>query len=180
MGLRLLDVEDRYLFTVGREIEGILNVDRERVPIRARVVRSFQNQVGMVFESLSDETKRFLGSLIDPSKIGLRLKLMPNSGRSSEMIWYHGPFSTDVVVWTEPEDRVLVSFMGSFVQWSQSLGLQTGQILSSDCSDLGSGLVFLQSIEMKVDPQIDTKKVSWVKQLLQDSIVTPEIKEKFK
>ena len=170
MGLWLLDQADLEYFAVGSEIEGHLNLEREKYAVRAHVRNVAPDRVGCEFEVLSPETQKALDHLLDPKILGRELKPIPSAGKN--MLWYHGPSGTDLLLRRLPDgqyERMTLYVLGTFVQWDEEQGLSTGRALASDLKSEVRGILRLETLYLDSDPKADRSKLGIAKTVILSS-----------
>ncbi len=176
MALRVLEENDLLAFPVGAHVEGIVNLNREKYPVQARVRHVGPELVGFEFENLTESVSSALNRFLDPSVLGTELKPIPSNENS---LWYHGPSGTDVYLWRGVDGsykRIAIVVLASFIQWDETSGISTGQIESSFEPSEVRGVVRFETLLLKPDAAIDSRKLAIAKTLLQSSQLPQDLK----
>lgn len=178
MGLSLIEREDLILFPPGRVVSGDLHIGDEKVHVDLHIKTIHGKTVGCRFQELSDLAKRSLEVFLDPNRLGKLLKSMP-AHQEERVIWYHGPGTTDLIIWKGP-DRISRRFVlyvyGSFVQWDREEGLISGRTLATDQESEVNGVVRLETRLLEEDPKPDQGKIEIAKKIILSSKLPEEIK----
>lgn len=178
MCLRLLEGDDRALFTVQAYLSGTLNLRGEKFPVAARVRHVGAERIGCQFESMSASVESALAEALDPTKLGAGLRAMPVAGPGSH--WYRGPSGTDLI-WEEASNggmvRVLLTFLESFVSWESDGGLTTGRVMPSSKASEASGLLLWETLDLASDAGVDAEKLRIAKTILLSSNLKKELKD---
>ena len=178
MGFLLTEPEDRLLFIVGHSIEGILNLLRQRYPVKAKVRSVSADRVGCEFESPSADLIKAIDAVMDPKRLGESLKPMPAG--VTGMLWYHGAMGTDLF-FTRSVDGQYSSFtlyvFRDFVQWDREKDLQTGSTHGVSGANPSEGALRHQTLELKPDDAADPKKLDIAKTLILSSKLPLELQK---
>ena len=177
MGLWLMEQDDLAHFAVGLEIEGILNLKREKYPIQCRVRNLRSDRVGCEFLNLSDDVSAALVALLDPVLLGAELKPIP----STEMhtLWYHGPSGTDLLLRRAPDgsfQSFIVYALGNFVQWDSEMGIKTGSTHASQQRGEIRGILRLEPLLLDADPVPVGEKLEIAKTIILSSNLSQDLK----
>ncbi|MCC7441112.1 MAG: PilZ domain-containing protein [Bdellovibrionales bacterium] len=178
MAVRILEHADLALFSVGHQVQGVLNLHREKFPVIGRVKHLRPDLAGVEFESLAAETVRALGRFLDPAELGRELRPLPSSTDESAT-WFHGPTGTDVLVWRQPSGnlgRVAIFLFSSYVQWDPELGLSTGYTQPAEEASEVRGAVRFDTLLLKPDDVPDSAKLDLAKTLVLSSNMPVELK----
>ena len=168
--LRLLDHEDAVHFPVGGEVTGVLNLQRERFTVRAKIRNLTRDRVGAEFDSLSDEVKRGLEVRLAPQYLGESLRPMPSSGIG--VLWYEGVSGTRLFLWRSADGsfhRFALWALGQLIQWDSESGLSTGLLEPSGAPALERGAVLEESVDFNRDSKPDPRKLLVAKTILLSS-----------
>ncbi len=180
MALRILEAQNFYLFPVGTQFDGTLNLKGVKHEVRARVRHLGPSSVGAQFESLSTEASRALHGFLDPAALGKELKPIPASENST--LWYHGPSGTDLLLKRSADGqyhRMTVYILGSYVQWSEGPpeSLITGQVRSAEENDESRGVLRFETMLLDADQSIDAGKLEVAKTLILSSNLAEDFKK---
>lgn len=181
MAIRILDPQDFYLFTVGRKIEGIINLKREKHPITAEVKFVGRETVGIQFKDLVPATRAAMAAFLDPVQLGVELRPIPSV--DGNPLWYHGPAGTDLLLWRATDGnfwKLLVYLPGgaeggSFVQWDDDK-LSTGHTQTSREPSETRGALRFESWLLQADSSPDSAKLAIAKQLIMSSNLPQDLK----
>jgi hypothetical protein len=177
MALRLIDPEDLRIFSVAAEIQGTLNIRREKFPIRARVRNVRPDVVGCEFENLESVTAEALKRFLDPDSLGQELRPIPASGQGT--LWYHGPSGTDLLLWRGIDGqyhRLTLYVQGNYIQWESEPGVSTGRAEASQERSEIQGILRLETMLLAADAQPDPAKLTIAKNLLMSSNLPQDLK----
>lgn len=176
MALRVVEREDLEHFTVGREIEGTLNLRREKYSVQARVRHIGKDLVGCEFHDLSNEVNQAMTRILDPKILGQEMKPVPSNDLG---IWYHGTSGTEFMIWRDVDGRqtkLAILVLGNLVQWEETLGLSTGLVKSSFEESHVLGVTRFETLLIEADERIDQQKLSIAKVLLTSCNLPEELK----
>jgi hypothetical protein len=179
MGLWLFDRSDLNLFAVGGELEGTLNLKREKYLIQGRIRNLSSDRIGCEFEGLSQSCLAALARFLAPATLGAELKLLPSVELNT--LWYHGPSGTDLLVRHGADgrfQRMTLYALGNFVQWDESEGLTTGSTAPSSNHSEVRGVHRLEAIYFYPDPTLDLEKLEIAKTIVLSSNLSLELKNK--
>lgn len=177
MSLRLLNIEDRVLFSIGTKIQGFINVGQKKHSVHALVRNLRGNHVGCEFFNLEKEVSEDLTRWLDPLELGQSLRLMPTpvgfGGCALDWVWYHGRSGTEVLARVNQSiEKVVVVLWGAyFVEWCSHLGLSTGTVRFSDGQDSVQGVFYVSPEWFKADQESDSQKLDLAKSVLSYSKV---------
>ena len=177
MAFWISPTEDQGQFSVGLMLEGIINLMRQKYPVKARVRRLSRDRVGCEFEDISSELALAITELMNPVRIGQELK--PRPGLQKGKIWYQGPAGTDLLLLRSLDGQyqsLTLSVLNSFIQWESEEGLFTAQIQSSGQSGPVQGIVRLETLELEKDQTPDPTKLSIAKTVILSSKLPLELK----
>lgn len=177
MSFRILDPADRNEFAVGGSIQGILNLNREKHPISAKIRNLAGDRVGCQFENLIASTKKAISQFFDPEFQGASLKPIPASAFST--LWYHGECGTELLLKRNPDGKfqdLNLYFSGVYVQWIDPEGLSTGSIKDTGESGETMGIVHLQSCLLEKDPAPDSEKLNIAKKIILSSNLPQDLR----
>lgn len=166
MALRIVDQADLVHFTVGRELEGTLNLRRQKYPVKARVRHIGKDLVGCQFHDLNAEVTRALEKVLDPKTLGQEMKPVPSNDLG---IWYHGTSGTEFMIWRDVDGRqtkLAILVLGNLVQWEENTGLSTGVVESSFEESHVLGVTRFETLLIRPDSRIDHQKLSIAKRLI--------------
>jgi len=177
LALKVLETKDSFFFPIGREVSGHLKIEEYKIPLKLKVVHIDRHFAGCQFENIEKESLNTLKNLLNPKYVGERLKLMPSY--ESQGFWYHGPFSTEVVIKKNKEGKnneLLISVLGSFLQWGEKKGLSTG--ISEDTADLDaeSSLIHINPLTVIFDDSFDHSKLILCRDMLAASPLSSDLK----
>lgn len=183
MAVRVVDRTDLILFTVGSEIDGTLNLNREKYPVKASVRHIGTDLVGCEFKALKPELKKVLTRTIDPKTLGKELRLIPASEGTA--LWYHAPSGTDLLFWRNANDdrgdtgyrRFAIFVLGSFTQWEHGQGVTTGRTRPSFEAMEVRGVVRFETMLLDPDGRPDTGKLNVAKTLILSSNLPQELRK---
>lgn len=177
MGLLLLDRADLDLFSVGAEIEGHLNLNREKYLVKARIRNISLERIGCEFESFPADAKKALDHLLNPEVLGRELKPIPSPGKN--MLWYHGRSGTDLVLKRKTDGQyqgIILYVLGHFIQWDEETGLSTGRTLPSKLRDEVRGIMRLETLFLESDTTCDPLKLKIAKTVILSSNLPQDLK----
>jgi hypothetical protein len=180
MALRLLDQTDFSLFPVGNHIEGILNLRREKYPVKAKVIHLGRDLVGCRFENLDETVKYALKKELDPGLLGQDMKPFPIAEKGAS--WYRGTSGTDLMMWRDDHGscrKFVLLVLGNYIQWEHSENLRTGQVRASSDLPEEHGVLELETLLLVADPQADPAKLKVAKSLIMGSNLPVELKNWF-
>jgi len=178
MALRILDPDDHILLTVGRKLEGSLNLDGKKFDISAQVRHSGADIVGCRFSDLSKHNFSNIHEFVDPKRIGPLLHAIPRA--DSGTIWYRGPSGTELVfIKTKSDNLIRFSLWMSaiLVQWDEGNGLFTAYTRPSPQRSEKQGVFYLDTLVIKRDSEPDSAKLSIAKKLIMSSNLPQELKD---
>ncbi|MBI4925830.1 MAG: PilZ domain-containing protein [Bdellovibrio sp.] len=167
LALHLIDSKDLVYFTLGAKLSGILNIKSQKEPIQLRVTNISKERVGCEFIDLESSLKEMLKKISDPLFLTKELKLIPGSQQFNG--WYHGAFGTDFYFTVTPESEIknfIFCFSGNFVRWTIEDGVNTGSISPLDEKTEESGVIWLETVLLRVDVNKDCNKLRIAKQLI--------------
>ncbi len=129
-GVRITNPEDLILFTMGRRLEGILNLHGDKQRVSGQVQHVSRGSVGIQFSELEDTVKKAISGFLDPSHLSRGLKRMPGAVDES-LAWWSGASGTEIMVW-RPEasgefERALLLLWGGYVEWNKAGEISTGR-----------------------------------------------------
>jgi hypothetical protein len=179
IGLKLIEDEDLHLFPMGGQISGTLNLEGTRIEMKFRVVHLSKTQIGGEFLDVSREFQIQIGDALDPRRLGGELKPMP--AQKDITHWFHGPFSTDVLLWRGMDglyERFLILVRGRYVQWTEETGTTSGRIESGhgDTSEANWGVFHWDLVEFFKDNAVDRQKLHIAKELILGSKIESDLK----
>lgn len=172
MALRILEPMDMIYFTVGRFVNGTLNLNGKKVPIRAQVRHIKTQMTGCEFIDLDRDTVEMINQFLDPTELGKDLRASPESSGDGA-IWFHGPTGTDLMIWRGIDgefNKFSLYLLGNYVQWESGLGLMSG-VFQSEAA-VGS----MGQITLFEDSEVDHSKLELAKKLILSSALTQELK----
>jgi hypothetical protein len=183
--VRLIDKEDGILFSVGRWIEGMLNLEGEKFNIRAQVKNIRADVVGCEFsKDLPDLSYSALQEYISPAKIGADLKKSPTSPQHN-LIWLHGRCGTELFVWVEQKKseqplRWILFIAGEFVEWVKDPShlFTTGRTEFSKDAAQVQGVLRLDTALLIKDPKPNAGRLAVAKQVVLGCNSLSELKSK--
>jgi hypothetical protein len=188
MSLRLIDPNDLLHFTVGREIEGQLQLWRPaKWPVKARVVSIRGELVGLEFKALASETSRTLSKFLDPALRAATMKRMPVS--NDRLHWYHGEGGLDLYVWFSERDSSHASrfcLMTGVASGAVVIGegaspssivLRTGKTGDASAAPIQHGVVQDETQGLKLDVEPDAEKLGIAKSVILSSNMTESLKK---
>ena len=134
MAIRVIDENDLILLAVGSEVAGVLNLRREKMPVRGRVRHLVGDRVGIAFEKLEKSTEETLSKFLDPRILGADLRPMPTS-EAVAGLWFHGSSGTDL--WLERSvdggvRQFLLLMLGCFVRWKAVSGVSSSEAVGPE------------------------------------------------
>jgi hypothetical protein len=170
LAFRVLEAADLSLFTVGAEVNGVLNLRGTKYPFLARVRHGRADLVGCQFEWMGPGLERALARYLDPVELGKELQ--PAPPLEGGTIFYHGPSGTEFTLARSSDGtytRMTIHVLGSIVQWDQTNGLTTGETTASREKSENRGSVRYETMLLQADEAPDPKKLEIAKQLLVSS-----------
>jgi hypothetical protein len=176
--IRVLELSDLILFSVGAPISGTLNVDGQKLSVFGRVAHLRADLVGAQFGELEAKVRNALEAFLDPAHLGKELKLRPHSSR--DVVWYTGPSGTHLFFGKDAQGvsrKVSALVLGSYVQWEEGLGLTTGTYSFSEDRDEVYGALRLETVLFKADPSVDSAKTDLAKRLVLGSNLSQDLKD---
>jgi hypothetical protein len=177
MAIRVIDRADFFHFMIGADIEGILNIRREKFQVAGKVRHLGKDLVGIEFTPLPASVEHALASYLDPVILGQDLRAVPTGDDS---MLYASTSGTEVLFVRDRAGRCIrltVMILGSLVQWEQSNGLRTGTIRNSYEESLNTGVTRLDTMLFDEDRSIDPQKLNLAKQLISSSNLSEEMKK---
>jgi hypothetical protein len=177
MALRVLNSDDLLLFPVAMEIQGVLNLKGQRVPVRAKVRHVGREMIGCEFQGLEPETKTIIGQFLRPEVLARELRPIPSSEMGA--LWYHGPSGTDLLFWRGLDGqyhRLAFYLCGNFIQWDQQEGLVTGTVQGSQSAGEEHGVVRFDTMVIQKDSSPDVNKLDIAKVLVLSSNLPEDMK----
>jgi hypothetical protein len=177
MALRVVDREDLYLFMVGAEVQGTLNIRREKFQISGRVRHLGRELVGIEFDQLPSSVEHALEGYLDPTTLGRALRPVPTGDAS---LLYASTSGTELLLNREADGRytkITVMILGSLIQWDARTGLRTGLLRNSYEDSLVFGVTQLETMLFDEDSAIDPQKLNLAKQLISSSNLSEDLKK---
>ncbi len=175
LALRLIDKEDGILFTVGRHIEGTLNLEGAKFSISAQVKNLRADVVGCEFKKdLPQASRAAIEDYILPAHIGSDLKPSPTSP-AADMLWLHGRCGTELLIWLEAGDlknvRKWILFVGGFfVEWIAESASEdrftTGRTEHSSQTAEVRGVLRYETTVLLRDSALDASRLGIAKQVI--------------
>jgi hypothetical protein len=178
MSFWLNESEEAGLFPIGYKLDGILNMQREKFPVTARVSSLSSDRIGCQFEALAGSTVQALKRFLDPAVLARELRPFPTPGVSNTL-WYHGPTGTDLVFRHGLDGRYTVFTvyaLGSYIHWEEESGLATGKTESSGERCEQQGVLRLETLLLTTDPAPDPQKLKVAKTLILSSNLPQDTK----
>ncbi|MGE0614895.1 MAG: PilZ domain-containing protein [Bacteriovoracia bacterium] len=179
MAIQVVEPQDFAHFPVGRQIEGILNIQRTKYPVIAMVRHLGGSIVGCEFGQLPPKTEKAIHEFLDPKVIGPELREAPVKNRDA--IWFHAASGTELVFYRREAEqafrRFTVQIFGSYVRWDDHDGLSTGQVQAVDDRRSVPGIIRLETMILSPDGQVDSGKLDIAKQLILSSNIPQEFKD---
>jgi hypothetical protein len=178
MAVRILDPEDLRLFPVAARVEGTLNLQGDRVPVKAQVRHVRVDRIGCQFTELNPSAQDHLRRFLDPVHVGGQLKPLPVSEGST--IWYHGPSGTDLLFWRGVDGqfrRAVMHFLGQYVTWESDEALATGLADPAGEHSEVRGVVRFETLRLHADEKPDPAKLQIARQLLQASSLPEDLRK---
>lgn len=177
MAIRVTEREDFFPFMVGAEVQGTLNVRREKFGVSGTVRHLGRDLVGIEFGPLPASVEHALAGYLDPATLGAELRAVP-TGDSS--LFYASTSGTEIL-FARGEDgrcvRLTVMILGSLIQWDASTGLRTGLVKNSYEESLVTGVTRLDTLLFQEDPAIDPQKSDLAKRLVSSSNLPEDLKK---
>ncbi len=185
MALHLIEENDRSQFPVGERVRGEININRQKYAVEATVRNHRDGLVGVEFQGLTQSVKKAIKTLLSPCSLGRSLKMIP--AHQVGYFWFHGPSGTDLVLYkgeAQSVQKFVLYVLGSFIQWENSQGVQTGRLIyqSQDgasvipVSNEIQGIVELESTILQTDPLPDPKKIKIALEVIGSSKIPEELK----
>lgn len=177
LALRVLEPEDLIYFTAGTHIEGVLNLKGKKLKVAAVVKHVGRSYVGCRFESLEGEALQQLTDFLDPGRLGKELHALPTHD-NEKILWFHGPSGADLLFWRGAQReyrRVCLHIYGSYIQWDEEKGLETGTSMASDDRPEVNGLIRLETCLLDPDSSPDEQKLKLAKTLILSSNLPKEL-----
>jgi hypothetical protein len=177
MAIRVADREDLYLFQVGAEVQGTLNIRREKFQIHGQVRHLGTDLVGIEFAALPASVEHALASYLDPAMLGQELKPVP-TGDSS--LLYASTSGTELLFIRDPGariTRIVVMMLGALIQWDLRTGLRTGLVKNSYEESMAVGITRLDTLLFAEDSAIDPQKLNLANRLISSSNLTEDLKK---
>ncbi len=162
--LQLLDEADAARFPLGSEVRGTLNLNREKIPVRAQVRNhdSRGSRIGLEFQSLAESSRETIEALLHPARLGESLRPVP--AEATGALVYEGLSGTRAAWWREWDGsyrRFWVSVLGCVVVWDTAEGLASGR--------LTEGGAIRETPEFTRDSAVDAGKLAVAKTVLLSS-----------
>jgi hypothetical protein len=177
MGFWLSEPNDLGFFSIGLLLTGVLNLRREKYPVKIRVRNLRQDRVGGEFEDLSEEITKAILGFLDPALLGAGLKPIP--AQDLHTLWYHGPSNTDFLVRRKSDgtcEKWTLYVLGSFIQWVFDQGISTGRILPAKEQSQVRGIVRLENLLLVPDVSPDSGKLAIAKTVILSSNLSQDLK----
>ena len=177
MSLGLMDPLDGEVFSVGMMIEGMINLKREKYPIKARVRYLRGSRVGCEFESLPHEAALKIAQFLDPVALGKELRPIP--APELDNLWYHGPSGTDLLfrrLIDGQYHRVILYVLDSYVQWDETDGLSTGETRISKEKGETRGVLRFETLLLEPDSSPHLEKLDIAKTVILSSNLPQDLK----
>jgi hypothetical protein len=181
MALGILDPQDLYLFPMGTQLYGTLNLKGEKFTVKTQVVYVHRNVIGCRFSEATQEFSSALDRCLDPKILGQELKRIPSLETKS--VWYHGKTGCDLIFFgAEAADikriqKVLCCVLGYFVQWDKGAGITTGSTRSAHHIPESWGLLTFETMVLSKDPAPDTEKLTIAKKIVLSSNLESNLKD---
>jgi hypothetical protein len=181
MAIRVREPEDLYLFSVGRHIEGILNLRREKYPVRGEVKHAGRELIGIQFRDLEEKTKEALQQFLDPAVLGAELRPLPSVGGNP--FWYHAGAGVDFLLWLDGEGSFTEWMLywpgdahgGRYAQW-KSGALSTGMAHWGQETAVVQGALRFETRRLVPDEDLDPQKLAIAKQLILSSNLPQDLR----
>lgn len=177
MAIRVSDREDLFLFMIGAEVHGILNIRHEKFQISGKVRHLGRDLVGIEFAELPASVAHALAGYLDPVMLGQELRPVPTGDTA---LLYASTSGTEVFFDRDPEGRfkrVTVLLLGSLIQWDERTGLRTGLVKNSFEESLVTGVTRLETMLFQEDFAIDPQKLNLAKRLVSSSNLSEDLKK---
>lgn len=181
MALTLLEEQDLFLFPIGTQLWGTLNLKGEKCSVKMQVVFVHRNVIGCRFSEATKEFKAALSRCLDPKVLGQELKRIPSLETKS--VWFHSKTGCDLIFFgAESTDvkriqKVLCCVLGHFVQWDKSMGISTGSTRSAHNIPESWGLLSFETMVLSRDPSPDSEKLSIAKKIVLSSNLDTHLKD---
>lgn len=178
MAIRVVDSQDLLLLTLGKSVQGILNLKREKYPIAAKVKHVFKDWVGLHFEKLKPNARKAIQGFLSPTSLGKELKPIPSSLEGTTL-WFHGPTGTDFLAWKGDQGdwkKFYLFIFGSYVFWEAPGSLSTGkaQFLHQECES--RGVFRLEQTLLEPDSKPDKSILELARRLIHHSNLPKPLK----
>lgn len=172
VALRLIDSEDGILFTVGRSVEGILNLEREKVPVRGTVRFQKAHMVGIEFHAVEE-----LKKILNPEQLGKAFHRMPTPPEGF-VEWYSGHFGSYLLIEGDPIERCTFLFLSQFCEWTAGDGWRTGTTRPSGDASEVRGVLTMDPTDFARDSKANADKIQIAKKILLGSNLSEATKKK--
>ncbi len=182
MAIRVAEREDLYLFQVGAEVQGTLNIRREKFQVSGQVRHLGVDLVGIEFAALPASVEHALAGYLDPAMLGQELRPVP-TGDSS--LLYASTSGTELLLVRDGLaskgatriTRITVMMLGALIQWDERTGLRTGLVKNSYEESLAVGVTRLDTLLFAEDSAIDPQKLNLAKHLISSSNLSEDLKK---
>jgi len=179
MAVRVPEREDLYLFMVGAEVEGILNIRREKFAVHGKVRHLGKDLVGIEFDELPSSVAYALAAYLNPETLGQELRPVPTGDAS---LFYASTSGTEVLFTRSAFGdarctQLTVMILGSLIQWSERGGLRTGVVKNSYEESMVVGLTRFDTLLFTEDSAIDPQKLNLAKRLISSSNLSEDLKK---
>lgn len=177
MALRILDPSDWIWFSVGAQVQGILNLRREKIPLQARVRHVGSDLAGCEWVNASAHLTQSLEKVFDPVFLGRKLKPIPAAENGT--LWYHGPSGTDLILWRGLDGqfrRFALFLLGNYSQWDEKNGISTGRAKSSFEKSEVWGAFRFETLLLEEDESPDPRKLEFAKTVVLNSNLPQQMK----
>jgi len=179
MALQILEREDLQHFPMGVEFDGTLNVQGEKIRLKAFVRHWGQDTVGCQFASGQVALETAIAKHLDPVTLGQELKPIPSSETGS--IYYRGSSGTHLYLWRSSDGqyhRMALYVLGSYIYWDAEQGLVTGRTSPAEESSEVRGIFRMETMLLEPDQKPDPGKLGIAKTLLQSSNLPQDLKSR--
>lgn len=168
---------DEKLWLEGSLIKGILNLHPDSIELTARVTGYYGDRAALKIELMSTYSRAVLHRILSPKRLGATLKLIREKLPVADL-WYHGACNTDLLLKFDGigiVSRVDIFVSNFYWTWSKTKGACATGVCQSIGRDrredllLGEEPVMLESIQLWPDWRPDLEKMSWAKDIIENS-----------
>lgn len=178
MAIRILDPQDLRSFTLGADLQGVLNLRREKYRLSLKVRHVGRDLVGCEFTDLADDVRVALEKALSPRELGKELKPFPH--QDALTIWYYGSGGTNLILRRGIDGKLrsaTLFILGIYAIWDEEKGVSTGSVGSTFEPSETRGAVRFETLDMTPDSSPDLTKMNIAKQLILGSNLPTDVKD---